>query len=90
MSESWRASVQDLDSPRRRDLETQVRRLLDYCELPFEQACIDYHESERAVRTASSEQVRQPIYDTAIDHWRNYEPHLAELVDALQPVLKSD
>ncbi len=65
------------------DTEQQVRRLLDYCGLPFEQACLQFHQTERAVRTASSEQVRRPIYATAVDHWRHYEPMLDELKEAL-------
>jgi tetratricopeptide (TPR) repeat protein len=69
------------------DVETQVRRMLDYCGLPFEQSCLQFHETRRAVRTASSEQVRQPIYSGALEHWRNYESHLDELKEALGPVL---
>jgi hypothetical protein len=65
------------------DTEHQVRRILDYCGLPFEPACLQFHQTERAVRTASSEQVRQPIYSTAVDHWRHYEPMLGELKEAL-------
>ena len=69
------------------DLEGQVRRLLEYCELPWEDACIRFHETERPIRTASSEQVRQPIYSKSIHFWRNYEVHLDELIDVLVPVL---
>ncbi len=69
------------------DLETQVRRILDYCGLPFEQACVDFHENKRAVRTPSSEQVRQPIYTSGMDQWRNYEEHLEPLKTVLQLVL---
>jgi tetratricopeptide (TPR) repeat protein len=69
------------------DTETQVRRLLDYCGLEFEPACLRFHENERAVRTASSEQVRQPIYREALDHWRHFEPWLGPLEAALGPVL---
>jgi hypothetical protein len=69
------------------NLEGEVRRILDFCELPFEEACIHYHESARPVNTASSEQVRQPIYDSAVDFWKNYEPHLELLKDILKPVL---
>ena len=61
------------------DTEAQVRRMLDYCELPFEESCLQFHQTERPVRTASSEQVRQPIYSGALEHWRNYETHLDEL-----------
>ena len=66
------------------DLETQVRRILDYCGLPFEQACIDFHSNKRAVRTPSSEQVRQPIYQSGLEQWRHYESHLGPLKDALK------
>jgi tetratricopeptide (TPR) repeat protein len=58
------------------DLEGQVRRILDHCGLPFEEQCLRYWETERAVRTASSEQVRQPIYTGALGKWRRYEKHL--------------
>ena len=70
------------------DTENQVRQLLDHCHLPFEQACLQFYETQRPVRTASSEQVRQPIYSSGLDHWRNYEPYLAPLKDALGPVLE--
>ncbi|MBL4674481.1 MAG: sulfotransferase [Arenicella sp.] len=66
------------------DLETQVHRILDYCGLPFEQACIDFHKTERAVRTPSSEQVRQPIYQSGMSVWKNYEPYLGPLKEALK------
>ena len=71
------------------DMETEVRRLLDYCGLPFEAACLRFHENERPVRTASSEQVRRPIYRDGLDHWRNYEPWLGPLKDALGPTLET-
>ena len=69
------------------DLEGQVRRILDYCELPFEEACIRFHETDRPVRTASSEQVRQPINTSGLAQWRHYEKHLGPLKDALGPAL---
>src|SRR6056297_289611 len=69
------------------DFDNQVRRLLDYCELPWEDACLNFHETERPVRTASSEQVRQPIYQDAVGYWRRYECHLDELAEVLAPVL---
>lgn len=65
------------------DLESQVRRMLDFCGLPFEEACLKYHETERNVRTPSSEQVRQPIFKTALEQWKNYEPWLDSYKDAL-------
>lgn len=70
------------------DTQAQVRRILDYLGLPFEQACVDFHETKRSVRTASSEQVRQPIYKSGLEQWRNFEPHLEPLIDSLGPVLK--
>ena len=69
------------------DFDNQVRRLLDYCELPWEEACLNFHETDRPVRTASSEQVRQPIYQGAVGFWRRYEQHLDELAEVLEPVL---
>lgn len=69
------------------DLEAEVRRMLDFCELPFEPGCLRFHETERAIKTASSEQVRQPIYSSSVDLWRNYESHLSELSQILKPVL---
>ncbi len=61
------------------DAEREVRRLLDYLELPFEEACLSFYETERSVRTPSSEQVRQPIYTGALEQWRNFEPWLEVL-----------
>lgn len=68
------------------DLENQVRRILDFCGLPWEDSCVRYYETERPVRTASSEQVRQPIYTGAINFWRNYEKHLDELFEVIKPI----
>jgi tetratricopeptide (TPR) repeat protein len=69
------------------DIETEVRRLLDHCALPYESACLEFHKTERAVRTASSEQVRQPLYTGAVEQWRNFEPWLGPVADALGPDL---
>jgi len=69
------------------DLPGAVRRLLDYCELEFEPACVEFHKTERSVRTASSEQVRQPIYREGLDQWRHYEPWLQPLREALGDAL---
>ena len=69
------------------DTEGEVRRLLDYCGLPFEDACLRFFENDRPVRTASSEQVRQPIYKGGVDHWQHYEPWLEPLKSALGPAL---
>jgi tetratricopeptide (TPR) repeat protein len=71
------------------DTETEVRALLDACGLPFDPACLDFHRTERAVRTASSEQVRQPIYRDAADEWRRYDEYLDPLRDALGPIVES-
>jgi len=65
------------------DLEGSVRRLLDYCELAFEPACVNYHETERSIRTPSSEQVRQPIFRSGLDAWQQFEPWLDPLKNAL-------
>ncbi len=69
------------------DLESHVARLLDFLGLPFEQQCIDFHQTERAVNTASSEQVRQPIYTSAVAYWRHFERELAPLRAALGDAL---
>jgi len=69
------------------DTENQVRRLLDYCGLEFEPACLEFYKTERAVRTPSSEQVRRPIYREATEEWRPYELYLGALKEALGPVL---
>jgi tetratricopeptide (TPR) repeat protein len=71
------------------DTEVEVRRLLDYCGLPFDDRCLRFYENDRAVRTASSEQVRRPINREGMDQWRHYEPWLGPLKDALGPVLAS-
>lgn len=77
------------------DLETQVRRILDHCGLPFEEACVRFHENRRAVKTASSEQVRRPIYTDALGHWRHFERHLgmwqedfADILAELPPTVR--
>jgi len=71
------------------DTDNQVRRLLDYCDLPFEEACLRFYETNRTVRTVSSEQVRRPIFRDGIDQWRNFEPWLDPLKAALGPALES-
>jgi len=65
------------------NLEKEVTRILDYCGLPFEEKCINFHQTERNVRTPSSEQVRQPIYKSGLEQWKNFEPWL----DPLKKVL---
>jgi hypothetical protein len=70
------------------DLESEVRRLLAACGLPFEEACLRFHETRRVVQTASSEQVRRPIFSEGLEQWRHFEPwlgplkaHVADLVE---------
>jgi hypothetical protein len=69
------------------DTEAQVRALLDYCGLPFEPSCLRFYENSRAVRTASSEQVRRPIFRGGVEQWRNFEPWLLPLKQVLGPML---
>jgi hypothetical protein len=69
------------------ETQSQVRRLLAYCGLPFEESCLRFFENDRPVRTASSEQVRQPIYTGGLDHWQHFEAWLDPLKEALGPAL---
>jgi tetratricopeptide (TPR) repeat protein len=71
------------------ETELEVRRLLFYCGLPFEDSCLRFYENDRAVRTASKQQVRQPIFREGVDHWRHFEQWLAPLKETLGPVLDS-
>ena len=71
------------------DTETEIRRLLDYCGLPFEDGCLRFHETDRAVRTASSEQVRRPIFRDGLDQWRHYETWLGPLKTGLGDVIEN-
>jgi len=70
------------------DTEAQIRNLLEYCGLEFEEQCLRFYETERAVRTPSSEQVRQPVYKEGLEQWRNFEEHLGPLKEALGPLLE--
>jgi Sulfotransferase family len=70
------------------DLEGEVRKLLEYCGLPFEDQCLRFHETRRVVQTASSEQVRRPLFAEGVDQWRNFEPWLGELKQALGDVIQ--
>jgi hypothetical protein len=66
------------------DLERNIRRILDFCGLEFESSCIEFYRTERAVRTASSEQVRLPIFSAGLDQWRHFKSHLGSLEAALR------
>jgi hypothetical protein len=66
------------------DTDAETRRLLAYCGVAFEPACLRFWESGRPVRTASSEQVRRPIYREGLDHWTHYKPWLGPLLDVLE------
>jgi hypothetical protein len=66
-----------------RDPEANIRRLLEHCRLPFEPACLSFHETRRSVRTASAEQVRQPLYTSGVGYWRHFEKELEPLRQAL-------
>ena len=57
----------------------EMKKILDYCQIPFEQSCLEFYKSKRSVKTPSAEQVRQPIYKSGMDYWKNYESHLEEL-----------
>jgi hypothetical protein len=70
------------------NLDAQVKRILEFCELPFEESCLKFHETDRAVKTASSEQVRKPIYSSSVNLWRNYEHKLEDLIETLAPLLE--
>jgi tetratricopeptide (TPR) repeat protein len=70
------------------NLEVNVRRILDFCDLPFESECVEFYKTERSVRTASSEQVRQPIFKEGLDQWRHFEPWLGPLKEALGELAK--
>ncbi len=71
-----------------RDPETHIRRLLSHCGLDFEPACLAFHETKRSVRTASAEQVRQPLYASGVGYWRHFEPQLEPLRRALGDALE--
>jgi len=70
------------------DLETEVRRMLDFLGLPFEEGCLLFHQNDRPVSTLSSEQVRRPIYRQGVDEWRNYEQWLGPMKSVLAPLLE--
>jgi len=66
--------------------EAQARRLVEFCDLPWEESCLEFHKTKRHVRTASTAQVKRPIYKTAVQRWRHYEKRLKPLIDALGPL----
>jgi hypothetical protein len=68
------------------DLAGSVRRILDFCGLEFEAGCVEFYKTERSVRTASSEQVRRPIFTEGLDQWRHFEPWLGALKEALADI----
>jgi tetratricopeptide (TPR) repeat protein len=70
------------------DTEAQIRALLDYCDLDFEERCLRFYETERAIRTPSAEQVRKPIYKEGTEQWRNFEAYLDPLKEALGPEIR--
>ena len=65
------------------NLESEVNRILNFCGLPFEDACLNFHQTKRSVRTPSAEQVRQPIYKSGLEQWTNYKEYLQPLIDSL-------
>ena len=82
----WRAALpRTILDVRYEDVETMARRLMDFCGLPWDDACVSFHETERPVHTASVAQVRKPIYKSSLGRWRLYERHLGDLVDAPSP-----
>jgi tetratricopeptide (TPR) repeat protein len=88
LMEHWKAEVPgqiyevDYDALTR-DPEPNIRKLIEFCGLEWDDACLNFHETERAVRTASVWQVRQPIYTTSVERWRNYEKHLGPMIEEL-------
>ena len=68
--------------------EEESKKLIEYCGLDWEEACLKFYENKRSVNTASSEQVRQPIYKGAMFAWKNYESELGPLIEMLEPVLE--
>jgi hypothetical protein len=71
------------------DLESTARKIVDFVGLEWNSRCLNFYEIERSVRTASQWQVRQPIYTTSVERWRNYMPHLQPLLDVLRPIAAS-
>lgn len=72
------------------DIDTEAKRLIAYCDLPWDAACLDFYKNERQIRTASVAQVRQPIYKTSVERWRHYEKYLGPLLNELEAVREID
>jgi len=70
--------------------EESIRAMLEFIGLPFDQACMEFHKSKKSVHTASAAQIRQPMYTTSTHRWKNYEKHIAPLIEALSPLLESE
>ena len=68
----------------------ETERLLNYCGLEWEEGCLKFYETKRSINTASSEQVRQPIYKGAMNAWKNYESHIEPLIETLEPILNAE
>ena len=66
------------------DIENSVKKILEYCDLPFEQSCVEFYKTKRSVKTPSAEQVRQPIYTTGLDYWKNFDSYLIDLKENLK------
>ena len=66
------------------DMQTVVGNLLEYCDLRWDDACLDFYQSQRVVSTASFSQVRQPLYTRSIERWKNYQEYLAPLISVLR------
>ncbi|MGV6814908.1 MAG: tetratricopeptide repeat-containing sulfotransferase family protein [Phycisphaerales bacterium] len=71
------------------DPEGSIRAMLDHIDLPFDQACMNFHKSKKSVHTASAAQIRQPLYTSSNERWRNYEKHIAPLIETLSPLIES-
>ena len=69
--------------------ESETKKLLEYCGLEWEEQCLKFYETKRSINTASSEQVRQPLYKGAMYAWKNYESHIEPLIETLEPLLKN-